>query len=535
MASSSDGALHSLMDYTHHIVKNVLESEDGPRLIENARSKVSLRTMYSGLGSEGVALSWISQALQARGAVDSTWLRWHSACDTNANARKVLSACGDCGPSHVFCDIMDRHPPDVRHALDAVRWPGKVKKGAKRDSSGRVKTKQKCQPNDDEDCMVVGWRDEKGEREEFVDIASGVPEASSPILSTTLDAIYKSSTILKRPGAYGPTAKCMLHGGKQCPVTPQDGQKFGISLLTGGATCVDFSQIGDQAGFAGPSTKPFMSFQGTFAADGIDLGIVECAPQWDARLFGGGISDTHQLIPCEPQPCPSMLGWPFRRLRYYGLVMKKDKWSLVKSWQEFLTRFQQPVLIKGSDLFVDSPENVKKHLVQAVKRVGGTILPEESPSFESHGLTGVQATWLKVYREHHKEASMKKVRRCRKTPMAEDVTLASKDSQVFCDLEQNPDRVPRMAPAGMSVGLLTHGLIWSDDAERPMTSREILSLQAWPSIPEQHGDNFAIPWLGLVNDLSLETWTKLSGNGMHMHVIVLILVWTLSCCERITE
>ena len=88
-----------------------------------------------------------------------------------------------------------------------------------------------------------------------------------------------------------------------------------------------------------------------------------------------------------------------------------------------------------------------------------------------------------------------------------------------------------MSVNGSIIGLLTHGTMWSDAARRPLTKREILSLQGWPTIPSEHGDKYEIPWAALIEESSAESLTKLSGNGMHMNVLVLILCWALACTE----
>ena len=117
--------LRDLMDYTTRTVRSILHSEDRERFLANIRSKVSMRTMYSGLGSEGIAMQWIIKALESEGVLeqDQGLFTWHSACDLSPLARRFLLACPDgAGPSHVFVDILDRHNPETRQQLDHVRW-----------------------------------------------------------------------------------------------------------------------------------------------------------------------------------------------------------------------------------------------------------------------------------------------------------------------------------------------------------------------------------------------------------------------------
>eukprot|EP00972_Heterocapsa_arctica_P037612 5535460-Heterocapsa_arctica.AAC.1 len=77
------------MDYTTRIVRSILHSDDRERLLANIRSKVSMRTMYSGVGSEAIAMQWIIKALESDGVLeqDHGLFTWHSACDLRPLAR----------------------------------------------------------------------------------------------------------------------------------------------------------------------------------------------------------------------------------------------------------------------------------------------------------------------------------------------------------------------------------------------------------------------------------------------------------------
>ena len=44
----------------------------------------------------------------------------------------------------------------------------------------------------------------------------------------------------------------------------------------------------------------------------------------------------------------------------------------------------------------------------------------------------------------------------------------------------------------------------------------ICMCRGYPTIPEQHGTDFTI---------------ALAGNGMHLHVFFIFVVWTLACSE----
>lgn len=51
-----------MINFAEHIVAMVVKSEDGAQFLANVRRRILLRTAYSGLGSEGIAMLWNSCA-----------------------------------------------------------------------------------------------------------------------------------------------------------------------------------------------------------------------------------------------------------------------------------------------------------------------------------------------------------------------------------------------------------------------------------------------------------------------------------------
>ena len=512
----SASSLRDMMAFTSKIIDQVLQSDNRQRFLNNIQNGILLRTCYSGVGSEGIALRWISTALQAAGLLaDGTWMTWHSACDTSPLARRMLAAfpCSS-GPAHVFENLMDRHSKETRRKLDGVSWPEPEKK----------KRRQAQQHDEeDDDCVIVSV---EGDCMEGLGSREGEGSETGQHLTQTLNAIYETNKILGNSDSYSPaaTAYCAVHS-DFCPMLcPKPAT--GFSVLSGGMTCVDFSPIGSGAGYAGKSTKPSLSFQGSFAADSVDIGLLECAAAWNSSLFASKIRGTHRLIPLEPRPCPSRLGWPVRRDRYWGVVLREGL-QLTIPWSTFSAAFEKPMTITAHDFFVDSQEEADKELKQAARRVGGALLAGEKLNWEEHGLTGGQATFLKAFRESHTSRLQQLQDKGAATPPGMQ--------RLLCDLHHNPDTRPRMSLTGCAPSLLTHGLYWSDEARRPMTKREIVSLQGFPSIASAHGSLFPVPWQSLIDELSPENWSQLMGNGMHMHVLVLVWVWILACVDKVGD
>ena len=76
---------------------------------------------------------------------------------------------------------------------------------------------------------------------------------------------------------------------------------------------------------------------------------------------------------------------------------------------------------------------------------------------------------------------------------------------------------------------LRRGCMWSEEAERPLVRSEILTSQGFPTIEQDDDHPCPLPWVA-TGVSSGRIW-KLSGNGMHMHVLVLVVVWMLSAME----
>lgn len=488
----------SAMAFVRAIVNYVLLSSDSGRFVRNLTNRVQLDTKYSGLGSERIGLNWIGQAVAEELVSDRLppdWLEWYSCTDHGKASQKVLKATARssemAGPKHVFKDILDRHSDVVRKDLDSVEWP-----------SGPSPPEKKLRKVDS-DGSTSGDVDSFGK---------------------ALDAIFKTSEILRSAGAYKDTdtAECLCHddAGR---VVPESRRNFGLRMVSGGMTCVDFAAIGHKAGFAGKSTKPALCFMDTFVHDEIDVGILECAPGWKSDLFESRLMDSHVMHECEPKPCPSQFGWPFPRQRFWSVVLSK-RFTLVKDWETFSTPFHCSPSLDGHAFFADTPAAVETLLTEKAKSHGSAVLAGEVLNFEEHALSGSQTTYLKTFREAHAKHL------CTMREKAKDIPPGM--HHLICDLDHNPDGALRMSTTGNMIGILIHGTVWSDKVRRPMTKCEVLSVQGFPRIPSVHGKAFPIPWAGmLLGAISHDQASQLAGNGMHMHIVVLVLCWVLACTE----
>ena len=101
---------------------------------------------------------------------------------------------------------------------------------------------------------------------------------------------------------------------------------------------------------------------------------------------------------------------------------------------------------------------------------------------------------------------------------------------LLCDLDHDPDKRPRWGISGRMFSLLRHGEHWSCAHKRCLLKEEIVSLQGIPMLPE-HGTMYRPPWEQFMDRCDSRMACRLAGNGMHMHVVVLIECWALACVD----
>ena len=266
--------IQELMDFTTQVVQHVLSSPDRDRFLRNIKRTVCLRTEYSGYGSEAMGFFWVAKALVHLGVLGEgfKWIDWYSACDSDRQCQSILKACrGDKRPTHIFKDILDRHPAEVRKELDKVQWGAATKK--QHIAKGE---------RDEDDVVMLNAKS--------IDIEEGPSDLCCPTTSTEsglehiLDAILKTQALLSSPDAFsiGDKAHCVLHDGP-CPWVPSSKKPWRaktINMVTAGA-----------------STKPSMSFFASLGPDDVDAAIVECAPEYDTSLLDslGHDFEVHQM------------------------------------------------------------------------------------------------------------------------------------------------------------------------------------------------------------------------------------------------
>eukprot|EP00959_Pyramimonas_sp_CCMP1952_P109686 2294371-Pyramimonas_sp.AAC.1 len=176
----------------------------------------------------------------------------------------------------------------------------------------------------------------------------------------------------------------------------------------------------------------------------------------------------------------------------------------------------------GHDFFLAKESDIQEELEQLAREKCAAILPGEGLNF-AHCLTASQSLHLRIAREVHQKSCAKKRDR------------GEEPGDLLCDLEHHPDKRCRVSTTGSMMSQLRHGTIWSDAAERALVGSEILAMQGFPTNEVDDSHPCPLPWSPRELGLSSHALYKLMGNGMHMHILVAMWCWVLSCMEVQSE
>jgi hypothetical protein len=206
----------------------------GPRLRDQLAywfdQGLLIKTKYTGYAGFEIAMHAIQWALTEKfdmsirfGCISG------EACDINPSLRKVLAQyTGAVSPAHTFADICSRLPPDIQTKLALISWPSKR------------------------------WV----ESHDRATVAQHVDEL--------MDQVWE--LLNSRSDVFGPKAKswcsncndmCDVEADYVQAVIPYEDVPDlcqGVRVNASGVTCLDWSQNGDQLGWAGQSTKPYLVF-----------------------------------------------------------------------------------------------------------------------------------------------------------------------------------------------------------------------------------------------------------------------------------
>lgn len=207
-------------------------------------------------------------------------------CDSSRLCRKVLMAFENCS-EHVFGDLLDRMPKDVRKQIEDVVFPRPVPLALREQDPEEFQSRMQIY-----DALVQ-------------DAVSNIRE------------IFRlNKTRLWQPEC---TAWCYRHE-RQCQVwsAPQS-SKSRVQLNVAGSTCTDWSQIGSRNGLSGESTLPFCCWLHEQAARAVPLLLHECTPRFPPQLLRDVLTEEDYEV-TSVIAGPGMMGIPNDRQRIFTLA-----------------------------------------------------------------------------------------------------------------------------------------------------------------------------------------------------------------------
>jgi hypothetical protein len=216
--------------------------------VKQHRLGIDLYTQFSGLGGPEIGLELLQQALAAHGCVKSgdQGLLVCEAGDWDAIPQKVLM--GLSAPArakHIFVDICDRLPSDVKGLMDAAA----PEKG--------------MEPDAMQACF----------------------EAMQCVLESNYDRCFNA----------GHCAPCLAHG-RGCPLydEQQSDRAEALRVMWGGPPCLDDTIMGNRAGHFGPQSKHFLIWLMELKKGHFDISVHEGSPGFLPALISDVLGDGFQ-------------------------------------------------------------------------------------------------------------------------------------------------------------------------------------------------------------------------------------------------
>ena len=264
---------------------------EGSRLLATMMTHLEdglgLTTSYSGHGTAEYSATEVHRDADAHCEGPLPAIVLHAACDNNATAQKALQNHARVSrPLHLFPDLLTRVDHSTRERL--LELQGTV----------HAQVQQALEDLEKEQLST------KERRDKFKDIikryARKLVRGSRALL---LDAIVMTDDTCIQCGP-----------GSRCPLAPNRRDvKFWVEIA--GMTCTAFSPMGSQWRWADASSLPCLVWAFWVRAAQPDIALAECVGQFET----GPIEEIlDHFVFYRIDLCPSLLGWPARRIRFYG-------------------------------------------------------------------------------------------------------------------------------------------------------------------------------------------------------------------------
>ncbi|CAK8998033.1 unnamed protein product [Durusdinium trenchii] len=454
---------------------------------------IALRTDYSGLGSPEEAMSKVLTALQDRSFTqfDPSKFFAQRAGDLESSCRKVLMNHQDTfAPKCVHGDILDRCPPAV---LQALKTQQKVHRDRAQE---RIDHGEQCKRA----CVEEG--------KAFVRFAVKCLKEAFQIPNT-------KEKLLK--------AHCYVHN-RQCDVLPPLPQDSECLLLgISGVTCRDWSSMGNQEGWLGPSAFPFVQFivERLLAQDSTSQEaalLIECTATFDDQLLAELLCESFELHTFHVTP--ALFGEPVDRQRKYMLLLNRSQLTFRDCVRasgiepSFQRLFACSRVMNGIDKF-RAPENEVKDVIAAA--ASKRCLPPHSSSGKAWSCFQTCTPAVRESILKH-EAFLRRAHGPEINP-----------NEWICNLSQDPAWMA--GTRGNVPALLRRSNLWIMGKRRlahPLELFEIQGFNIWGS-PADANDEHRCTFVDTLRTLTEAQVKSMTGNSMHLSVLGAMFLFLLGC------
>lgn len=300
------------------------------------RSGHMLHTDFSGQGcvEQGYKMIGVACKHTRLTGVDLTlpdpWTKSYRSCDNNRTCQSILVSLDS---EHVFTDVSSRVPPALRDGLHSMRPVGRPPRELARNDTK--------------------WKVEAARKHKRMEVFLAAHGAASFGPGCTSDG-------------------CLKHPGSQCMLSfAAEGAppgKIPLRTCVAGSMCTPWSSFGSKDGAAHPACESHQIWAQDMRHSEFDLVTLENSEYFPLDTWMAKLSDKFLVV--HICVCPSMLGWPARRMRMYATAINLERlvW-LGPSPQEpqsisddFLGLFGARVCAEA-DIFahVDTAESMQKY------------------------------------------------------------------------------------------------------------------------------------------------------------------------------
>ncbi|CAE7886579.1 unnamed protein product, partial [Symbiodinium sp. KB8] len=243
---------------------------------------------------------------------------------------------------------------------------------------------------------------------------------------------------------------CRLWDGLEWPGTPS--RRSGLLVSAAGFSCTDWSprRAGKRPGLQGATAPVYYRWVAENRSLRPDVLMWENSSCFDPKVLeehlGDGYVHAHVLL------CPSMIGWPQNRSRFFGVAILRETCSWVGSPDDFLELFVRAVELDG-DAFFQADENEVRTMMQNRAHARGHHVSREAMPSLHMAVSPSGMAALEDYKKLvHSRASM--------------------SGAFLCDLDQNAG----YASCGSFLpSCPTHSSIFSMAKQRLLTGKEMLA------------------------------------------------------------